>query len=142
MKAPLLSVAILVAVIPQAKAEGFTFTGTGQVTDRVTQTVGGKLVTTTYSTVGDQATSATGTKSSLTGSCATQTLPWSRGQEAGSGSCQLADASGSFVVSFACIKLNIEKTAAQCSGTLIGETAAYKGRTGAITWQKALSADA
>ena len=48
MKAGLLSVAMLVASVSHASAEGFTFAGTGTVTDRVTGEVGGKLVTTAY----------------------------------------------------------------------------------------------
>lgn len=125
-----------------AAVEGFTFTGTSQVTAQVAQTSSGRLITTTYTSINREMTSAAdGKKSSLVGTCVLRSQRGMGGKIVATGECQLNDGIGTFKTVVSCATMNAEATVSQCSGDLLGSSGKYQGRAGTMTWQSTQSAD-
>lgn len=139
MKPVLISAAVLLVSTVLANAETFSFAGSGQIANQISVLSSGRLVTTTFTTVGSQVT-ASGRTSSVSATCISRLAPGGK-ETSEYGECLWTDGEGSYATSVECTTLDVEKSVSQCSGRLIGASGKYQGKTGAISWQRTLGAD-
>lgn len=136
MKRLLIAAASLLVSTATANAEGLSFASAGRVTSQLVERNTGVVITTTAVT--GQVRAASGAPAALSGTCTARAVPGSRNSTS---ECRLGEAGGAFKVFVMCVAPDTTGRARQCSGSLQGETGAYAGRFGTMSWQNAVSAD-
>lgn len=135
------SLALVLASTVAANAESFTFTGTSQNTNQVGGPVaGGKPVGATFSTGDNQATWASGKKTSSKSRCAVWSAP-PASMFTSTGICEVDEGGNKFSVAFSCQAMDPKNTIADCWGRLTGVSGSYQNKTGTASWRGVQSAD-